>query len=857
MLRVRANPTLERDALRDVRRSMSTSILHRSHKKPMSTEAMLILLQQFLKKDSSAEAETKTAMLNEKIAADLGDAWSLLVSALSFTSISAIIHGTDPADDNYSPAERLFVPQWSDLMELRESLVGGHPSISRIGAVIPQQLQPLFEECRIDIPILLPRAKNLFWMQVIGMRGATMLKYPAGCAVKLFQRCQWIALLLSSDKHRCEAFSRAYGGEDPASLEQLRLRTRILKHAAYLPGYHEMESIPEADMVEQPAEVIMKEPISARIPLSAATVSCACAPEVKQQVEQAPNMMCDPVVSSPESKVPRPDVRKVMSGTPVWVPGYVKTALGKLAHPIPLDSGSSLSLISANLEGTFFGKENVEPRQEVLVMGVDGESIPIRGSVRLWFSLPDWKDVTHNPLVFEDQLFVIDGLGDLILLGNELISRAQLNIQPANVDHEWIIQSPLEPYTVIRGFSDERECIPTGAFYRIRTKNGVKLCQGRKPVGFVEPEVGVRTLRPSALTGLVAMLRLKSFSIRSLPVKRDPLAKYKLEQSTDAKPQPAPIPYEPLPSNFKAPQQMLDPIVITAEQEKQLIDRFGLKPFDPTPADEEVAMMLADEKMFLINPEVPDIIKLLTKSIILRYSNVISTSRHPLGCITDGPHFKVRLRGHLPVYYQQSYTSQQREEMKPLVQQLYDLDVLTDSPSATFACRVRVVHRVPGDKGRLVTNYRPVNNITMKDIYPIALTTENIKWLREVDPRTGFPRCNFMCDFDANKAYHQVLCADQETKDALAMALPDGIAACNRMPFGPCNAPGHWSRVCDKVLGPYKWTNFTNFYDNLHCAGSTLFDGLWNTALLFERMEQHGMTVSLDKCHFFIAGSDC
>ena len=550
--------------------------------------------------------------------------------------------------------------------------------------------------------------------------------------------------------------------------------------------------------------------------------------------------------SNVSTRVPRPDMSKVSAGTPVWVPGYVRTAFGNLVHPIPLDSGSPLSLISSNLVDTFYAKENIEPIDETVVMGIDGEPIEISGSVKLWFSLPDSSDITRTPLAFEDQLFVINGLQDLILLGNELIGRAKMNISPSDKEKEWLIHSPLEPLTVIRAFSDERECTPPGVHYRVITPSGIKLCAGRKPKHHVEPQSDSDVVvKPSKLSGLVALARTL---IGKLSKKYDVQAEEPSQQHAFS--------VGPVPSMPPVLSHSVDPRLVTSDQESKLIARFGIQSDVVIPKNDEMEPLLADEKLH-VDQDVPVRVKILLKSIIYRFRKAISTPSHPIGTIVGGPHFKVRLQGKLPVYIQQSYTTKQREEIRSLIQTMYDMDVLIDTETATYACRVSVVRRSPTDAPRLVTNYRPVNNVTRRDIYPIALTTENIKWLLETDPMTGFPRCNFMSDFDANKAYWQVLCADQETMDALAMALPDKIAACKRMPFGPCNAPGHWSRVCDKVLGPYKWKNFTNFYDNLHCSGSTLFDGLWNVALLLERMEQHGMTVSLNKCHFFIVGCGC
>ena len=855
--------------LNDVRRILTANVRRPTVAARLSEAKMVALVHSFMDSDARAVEETNLAVLNESITSDLINAWTLTAAEPTFMTadkMTPIFRGTTA---QYA-GRHLIIPRWNDVLHLRRLLDDDTSRRMVNVVVIPLSLLPILDDKRVDIPIMLPRVRNMFMKRVFGVLCGVEKIVHIGNAERLFLRCQWVAILVSTDKQRCLAFQRAFGRETGATLEQLRNHTRILKCVTYLPGYSGLQPVAESedemdskqsvermphtrDDVDASVVAQLQDSTSSRVPDAMevdrkdttrtqrhdgngrvlSNLTNVCATGIAQAVRHSWN-----------TRVPRPDMSKVSAGTPMWVPGYIKTAFGQLVHPIPLDSGSPLSLISADLLDTFFAKENIEPMDETIIMGVDGQAIPINGSVKLWISLPDCSDPSRTPLAFEDQLFVISGLQDLVLLGNELISRAKMKICPADKEREWLIQSPLEPMTIIRAYSDERECIPPGAHYRVRTPNGIKMCAGVKPKGYSEPvQLGTTGLKPMKLSGLVGRVCIVNRS-----------KKYEVEEEETVQQQPFPI--DSLPSTPPMKTTMVDPVLVSKEHVERLVKRFGVDPNVAIPSDDEMIPLLSDSKLH-VDPDVPDHVKQLLKAILYHFRKAISTPSHPIGTIKDGPHFKIRLQGRLPVYNQQSYTMKQREEIRPLIQQMYEADVLEDTETATYACRVSIVRRAPGEKPRLVTNYRPVNQVTRKDIYPIALTTENIKWLLETDPDTGFPRCNYMTDFDANKAYWQVLCADQETKDALAMALPDKIAACKRMPFGPTNAPGHWSRVCDKVLGPYKWKNFTNFYDNLHCSGSTLFDGLWNVALLLERMQLHGMTVSLDKCHFSIAGCDC
>ena len=1119
-------------SLRDVRRILTTRV-HRQVRTPtISEEKMEQVVRKFIDADPRAFDETTYASLNACVLNDLADAWSLDVTNNQFTSFDTIKTLLSTPISAPEAQGRLIIPRWSNVVDLRRLLNDKDSGAARVGLVIPMTLLPIFEDQRIDIPILLSRARNLFCLSAVTTRCGITRLAPCGNAEKLFRRCTWIAILVSNDKRRCTAFARAFGDEEAASIEQLRMHMRILKHSAYLPGYEPLDDIQEVDepiieptpVTQTQTDVLLtlgatnespdacphtrcsvvgkteskKDPVfqcsqclvygtipdeqvhaaylatldiipeakinkdvhltackhilcqigdlpyvighksiicvSCGVPtiyttqrpfkqttscehnrwllrrdlrgeLSRWCISCGyqrlargtygelvkqcvadsmhaqaleerqakstkpdsendAITDVRKLFNQPPNnstvdseskenVQCDsnvpltstnsmggstiqqsvsvapsymaarqatatafatsapfsqslgipkpnsltnimtnaatssnatshhtmtsqagrpplhPITSlSPKdrvinpmtqgnvprairsfdtTKVPRPDMRVSTTGTPVWMPGYVRTPYGLIAHPIPFDTGSPLSLISANLSGTFFQEENIDLLDDTLVMGIDGQSVHILGTIRLWFELPDWRDPHKARLTFEDQLMVIDaGLTDLILLGNELIGRAKLNIQPAEAKCEWIIHSPHEPFLVMKAFSDERECLPVGEHYRVRTPSGVKMCAGRRPKGTQEPEEKAKPMtRPTNLAGLVAIALLSNI-----------MNKYNVDEDnkTDAVEM---VEVKALPTKPPTPKQVVNPHQLTSDGIKRLIERFGLRLDEPIDENSEVGKLLADQSKLHINPDVPQIVIKILKAILVRFGGALSRPSCPMGTIWKGPPFRVRLNGTLPSYVQQTYTFKQREELRPLVQQMYDLKVLADTDTATYACRVSVVRRTPTDKPRLVTNYRPVNEVTVRDIYPIALTTENIKWLLQTDPVTGWPRCNYMSDFDANRAYWQVPCADQATKDALAMALPDRVAACERMPFGPCNAPGHWSRVCDAMMGPFKWINFTNFYDNLHCAGPTLDEALFNVALIMERMEAIGMTVDINKCHFFIVSCDC
>ena len=233
--------------LRDVRRILTARAYRRPRAPAISEEKMERVVRQFIDADPRAFDETTYASLNACVSNDLADAWMLDVTNNQFLSLDSIKTLLTTPISAPEAQGRLIIPRWSDVVGLRRLLNDKRSDVFRVGLVIPLTLLPIFEDQRIDIPILLSRARNLFSLSAVTTRCGITRLAPCGNAEKLFRRSTWIAILVSNDKRRCMAFARAFGEEEAASIEQLRMHMRILKHAAYLPGYEALADIQEVD----------------------------------------------------------------------------------------------------------------------------------------------------------------------------------------------------------------------------------------------------------------------------------------------------------------------------------------------------------------------------------------------------------------------------------------------------------------------------------------------------------------------------------------------------------------------------------------------------------------------------------
>ena len=63
--------------MKDVRRILTVNPRRPVANNKLSEDKMMMLVNQFIKQDLKAESETMLAMLNESVASELSDAWSL------------------------------------------------------------------------------------------------------------------------------------------------------------------------------------------------------------------------------------------------------------------------------------------------------------------------------------------------------------------------------------------------------------------------------------------------------------------------------------------------------------------------------------------------------------------------------------------------------------------------------------------------------------------------------------------------------------------------------------------------------------------------------------------------------------
>ena len=142
---------------------------------------------------------------------------------------------------------------------------------------------------------------------------------------------------------------------------------------------------------------------------------------------------------------------------------------------------------------------------------------------------------------------------------------------------------------------------------------------------------------------------------------------------------------------------------------------------------------------------------------------------------------------------------------------------------------------------RFCVDYRKLNDVTIKDAYPLPRIDESL------DQLAGSKW--FSC-LDLNAGYWQVE-TDPQDREKTAFTSRKGLFEFTVMPFGLCNAPATFERLMETVLAGLHWQICLIYLDDVIVTGKTFQDMVNNLGQVFERFLQAGLKLKARKCTLF------
>ncbi|POM78809.1 LOW QUALITY PROTEIN: Hypothetical protein PHPALM_3620 [Phytophthora palmivora] len=142
---------------------------------------------------------------------------------------------------------------------------------------------------------------------------------------------------------------------------------------------------------------------------------------------------------------------------------------------------------------------------------------------------------------------------------------------------------------------------------------------------------------------------------------------------------------------------------------------------------------------------------------------------------------------------------------------------------------------------RFCIDYRSLNAVTVKDVYPLPRIDETLDHLRGT---------RYFTTLDLHSGYWQVGVAEAD-KDKTAFSTRKGLFRFRRMPFGLANTPGTFQRLMDAVVRGLSWQCCMVYLDDIIIYRKGTFERhIVELAAVLERLANAGLSLKPEKCSF-------
>lgn len=180
----------------------------------------------------------------------------------------------------------------------------------------------------------------------------------------------------------------------------------------------------------------------------------------------------------------------------------------------------------------------------------------------------------------------------------------------------------------------------------------------------------------------------------------------------------------------------------------------------------------------------------------------------------------------------------ERKIIQEHVDDMLRRDIVRPSASA-WSSPVVLVRKKDGSV-RFCVDYRALNKITRKDVYPMPRIDDALDTLQGAE---------YFSSLDLRSGYWQIPMHEAD-KEKTAFATPDGLYEFNVMPFGLCNAPATFERMIDNVLRGLKWKTCLCYLDDIVIFSRTFEEHLLRLDEILTCLSKAGLQLNTKKCKF-------
>ena len=290
-----------------------------------------------------------------------------------------------------------------------------------------------------------------------------------------------------------------------------------------------------------------------------------------------------------------------------------------------------------------------------------------------------------------------------------------------------------------------------------------------------------------------------------------------------------------------------------------IYDTWVHKPANIDHVDDELDELLCTRYPWKGEPE-PDInvdaikipdpeLRPFIKSQLRQYNHVIAKHEWDSGRITSIPEFKIDLidedHEYKKGFISKEYWSNagQRKEMRQQIAGMKQYELIETCTNPQYVSPIFPVQKKTGDV-RIVFDYRKLNEITKKYLYPIPNTTKLLQ---------KFKGKQYITSLDLKGGYWHIPIKESD-RYKTAFIFENNIYQWRVLPFGPTNAPMFFQQCMQKIFGHLDFVAI--YLDDISILSDSIEEHKEHLRIVFELLQQHCIKLRLDKCLWGVAESE-
>ncbi|UYV79051.1 K02A2.6-like [Cordylochernes scorpioides] len=238
-----------------------------------------------------------------------------------------------------------------------------------------------------------------------------------------------------------------------------------------------------------------------------------------------------------------------------------------------------------------------------------------------------------------------------------------------------------------------------------------------------------------------------------------------------------------------------------------------------------------------ISPELPPSHKIELLELLERFSELFNPiTKSPSELITK---HKITTGDARPLKRRPYRVSpSERKIIQEEVDRMMEIGVVQPSESP-WASPVVLVRKIDGSV-RFCVDYRGLNKVTKKDVYPLPRVDDALDCLKGA---------KIYSTLDLKSGYWQIS-VDEADREKTAFITPDGLFEFKVMPFGLCNAPATFERMMDGLLKGLRWTICLCYLDDVVVFADSFSDHLTRIEAVLNCFKKVGLRLNPSKCSF-------